>query len=286
MHPIHRFRLVPIVAILFLSTGNGEARAGVLSERLSALRLLQMQSRLWSPDDKFGLTLEGSMESHYTTNAALARDGTSDWYLAPVASMAWSQSLGGGWRISAGGDAGGYRYLRKPDLGTSYTDAWASFARDFQIGAAKANVYVTGTQQWTQLKNFSGSGDTMETLAGLLMDWKIQTGNTLSLNPVAYVTPYSSPWDSGYHSYGATISYTKDVTNTLKFSVYYNGYLTAYFSGQTDFTQYVGAGITWSPCEQLSFSASVTQTWNSSTNRGSEYSSLDAGGTFGLQWRP
>jgi len=279
-----RFRVF-LIAALLLPAPDGEARADDLAERLSALRLLQMQSKLWSPEEKYGLTLKGSMESHYTTNGALAQDGTSDWYLAPSASVIWGHKAGGDWRVSAGGDVGGFRYLRQPDLGTSYLDAWASAARDFQIGPAKGEFYVTCTQQWTQLKNYSKSGSSTEALAGLNCDWEMRPGHTLALNPMASVTPYSSPWDSGFHSYGATITYNWALNSSLDVSVYYNGYLTCYFSGQSDYTQYVGAGIAWSPCKSLTFSVSVTQTWNSSTNPGSEYSAFDAGGMIGLQWR-
>lgn len=284
MRPFPRLSLVIAVAS-FLAAWNRGARADELFERLSALRLLQLQSNLWNPIEKNGLTLGGGVEGRYTTNAALARDGTGDWYLTPSASMIWSHKLQDDWRVSVGSDVGGYRYLRQPDLGTSYVDAWGSVARDFRIGPVKTGIYVTCTQQWTQLRNFSKSGSTTEILAGLNADWEIRAGHTLSFNPVAYATPYSSPWDSGYHSYGAMISYNWEVTHGVGISVYYNGYLTDYFSGQTDFTQFVGMGITWNPCENFSFTASVNQTWNSSTNPGSEYSALDAGGTLGFQWR-
>jgi hypothetical protein len=284
MHPFRRPVLL-LIAALLLPAGNGKARADQLFERLSALRLLQMQSNLWSREENIGLTLKGSIESHYTTNGALEQGGTSDWYLAPLASVIWSGEAGDGWRVSAGGDTGGFRYLRQPDLGTSYLDAWASAARDFQIGPAKANLYATCTQEWTQFRNFTKSGSSTETLAGLNCDWEIRPGHTLTFNPVASATPYSSPWDSGYHSYGAMITYNRAVNASLDVSVYYNGYLTCYFNGQTDYTQYVGAGIAWSPCKDVSLSVSVTQTWNSSTSPDSEYSAFDTGGMIGLRWR-
>ena len=49
--------------------------------------------------------------------------------------------------------------------------------------------------------------------------------------------------------------------------------------------EYVGVGVTWAPCENFSLSASVTQTWNSSTDADSQYSAFDAGGMLGLQFR-
>ncbi|MEI6493811.1 MAG: hypothetical protein WCO94_14780 [Verrucomicrobiota bacterium] len=284
MHPFRRPAFLYIVALVLLPPG-GEARADGLAERLSALRLLQLQSNLWRPIEKCGLTLNGSVESRYTTNAALAQGGTSDWYLAPSASAIWSQDEGGGWRGAAGCDVGGYRYLRQTDLGTSYLDAWGSAVRDFQLGRAKGEFYVTCNQQWTQLKNYTKSGSSTEAIAGLNCDWEIRPGHGLSFNPVASTTPYSSPWDSGFHSYGATITYNWALNSSLDVSVYYNGYLTCYFSGQSDYTQYLGAKIAWSPSKNFSLSVSVTQTWNSSTNPGSEYSAFDAGGMVGIQWR-
>ena len=84
MHPFRRPVLL-LIAALLLPAWNGKARAEQLFERLSALRLLQMQSNLWSREDINGLTLKGSIEGHYTTNGALERGGTSDWYLARMA---------------------------------------------------------------------------------------------------------------------------------------------------------------------------------------------------------
>jgi hypothetical protein len=279
-------RLIPaILAAFLLPAWNGATRADDLFQRLSALRLLQLQANLWNPAEKHGLTLSGSVESRYTTNAALARGGTSDWYLAPAASISGGHKLTDEWTVSAGADVGGYRYLRQPDLGSSYADAWASVARDFQAGPVETNLYLTATQQWNQFENFTNSGSSTEVLLGAKAVWKIRPGQMLAINPAASVTAYSSPWDAGYRSCGAIISYGWEPTSTLEISVYYNGYLTSYFNGQTDYTQYVGAGITWSPCEYLSLSASVTQTWNSSSNADSKYSAFDAGGMLGLQWQ-
>ena len=283
MFPFPRLPLA-IMAALFLPAWNGTARADNLFQRLSALRLLQLQSHLWTPVES-GLTLSGSVESRYTTNAALARGGTGDWYLAPAASISGGHKLTDEWTISAGADVGGYRYLRQTDLGTSYADAWGGVARDFQIGPVETSLYLTTTQQWNQFKNFSNSGSSTEVIAGANAEWKIRPGHTLTFNPVASVTPYSQPWDAGYDSCGATISYDWEPRAGLEISVYYNGYMTSYFNGQTDFTQYVGAGITWSPCEYFSLSASVTQTWNSSTDADSKYSAFDAGGMLALQWK-
>ena len=284
MPPSPRLTLV-LIAALTLPAWNGDARADNLFQRLSALRLLQLQSNLWNPAEKHGLTLNGSVESRYTTNAALSRDGTGDWYLAPTASVSGGHKLTDEWTVSAGTDVGGFRYLRQTDLGSSYADAWVGVARDFQIGPVEASLYLTTTQQWNQFKNFSQSGSCTEVIAGANADWKIQPGHTLAFNPVASVTAYSSPWDAGYRSYGATISYDWEPNASLEVSVYYNGYLSSYFNGQIDYTQYVGVGITWSPCENFSVSASVTQTWNSSTDADSKYSATDAGGMLGLQWK-
>ena len=278
-------RLAFFLFAAFLPAWNGKARADDLFERLAALRVLQMQSNLWNTQVKSGLTLDGSLESRFTTNAALSRDGTSDWYLAPAASMSWGHELGDDWGVSAGCDAGGFRYLRQTDLGTSYLDTWGSVAREFKIGPAEAGVYAVCTQQWTQLKNYSKSGASTEILAGAHTGWEFRPGQTFAFNPYATATPYSSPWDSGYHSYGATLSYDLEACSHVDISVYYNGYLTCYFSGQNDFTQYVGTSITWSPWENFSLSASVTGTWNSSTNPDSEYTAVDAGGMLGLQWK-
>ena len=273
-----------ILAAIFLPASNGTARADNLFQRLSALRLLQLQSHLWTPAES-GLTLGGSVESRYTTNAALARGGTSDWYLAPSASISGGHKLTGEWTVSAGADVGAYRYLRQPDLGTSYEEAWGSVARDFLIGPLEASLYLTATQQWTQLKNFSKSGSSTEVIAGGNFEWKFRPGQALALKPAASVTPFSEPWDAGYRSCGAMISYDWEPHAGLEISIFYNGYLTAYFNRQTDYTQYVGVGVTWAPCENFSLSASVTQTWNSSTDADSQYSAFDAGGMLGLQFR-
>jgi len=274
-----------IMAAIILPAWNGDARADNLFQRLSALRLLQLQSNLWNPAEKHGLTLSGSVEGRYTTNAALASGGTSDWYLAPTVSISGGHKLTDEWTVSAGADVGGFRYLRQTDLGSSYADAWGSVARDFQVGPVEASLYLTTTQQWNQFKNFSKSGSSTEVIAGANADWKIWPGHTLAFNPAASMTAYSSPWDAGYRSCGATISYDWELNASLEISVYYNGYLTSYFNGQIDYTQYVGAGITWSPCENFSLSASVTQTWNSSTDADSIYSATDVGGMLGLQWK-
>ena len=283
MFPFPRLPLA-IMAALFLPAWNGTARADNLFQRLSALRLLQLQSHLWTPVES-GLTLSGSVESRYTTNGALARDGTSDWYLAPSASIAGGHKLTEKWTVSAGMDLGGYRYLRQPDLGSSYADAWGSIARNFQLGPVEASVYLTTTQQWNQFMNFSNSGSSTEVIAGGNFDWKFRPGHTLALNPAASVTPYSEPWNAGYRSCGATISYDWEPHAGLEVSIFYNGYLTSYFNGQIDYTQYVGVGITWTPRENFRLSATVTQTWNSSTDADSKYSATDAGGILGLQWK-
>ena len=212
-------------------------RADDLVQRLSALRLLQMQSNLWNPAETHDLVLSGSLEGHYTTNAALARDGTSDCYVAPSVSISGSHSLTGEWRVSAGTDLGGFRYLRQPDLGTSYADVWGGLTRDFRIGLVEANLYLTVTQQWNQLENFTSSGSLTEALVGLNTEWKIREGQTLTFNPGASLTPLAQPWDAGFDSCGATISYDWTPISNWEISIFYNGYLTAYFSGQTDFTQ-------------------------------------------------
>lgn len=277
--------VIVILASSFLAPWNARAEDDNLFQRLSALRLLQMQSNLWNPEEKHGLAIGGSVEGHYTTNGALARDGTSDWYLAPVALISWSHDLADEWRVSVGADAGGFRYLRQPDLGTSYLDAWGTVARDFEVGAVRSSLYMTTLQQWTQLKNYSKSGSSTEIVAGWNMDWEIGHGHALTFNPSAFVTPYSLPWNAGYHSYGATISYGWSVKADVELSIFYNGYLTSYFSGQTDITQYVGLGVKWTPCEAFSLTASATQTWNASTDTDSNYSALDLGGMLGLTWR-
>ncbi len=274
-----------LVIFLMLPALTSAARADALLERLSALRLLQIQSTLWNQEVKSGLLLSGSFEQHYTTNAALASGGTSDWYESPAAALTWSHDICGGCTASVGADAGGFRYLKHPDLGSSYVDAWAGVERDIQLGPVEAGAYITGVQQWTQLKNFSKSNSSSEILAGFKAGSEIRPGHSVSLNAMASATPYASPWDSGYHSYGVRTAYDWSVSPALEVSVFYTGYVTAYFSGQTDLTQYVGAGIAWNISEHLSISASITRTWNSSTDPGSDYSATDTGGTLGLQWR-
>lgn len=284
MPPLPRFTIVLLAAII-ISKGCGEARADDLFQRLSALRLLQMQSKIWNPEEQHGLTVSGSLEGRYTTNAALASGGTGDWYLAPAASISGGHKLNDEWTVSAGTDIGGYRYLRQTDLGSSYADAWGGVALNFQIGPVEASLDLTAIQQWNQFKNFSQSGSSTEIIAGANAEWKFRPGHTLGFHPAASVTPFSSPWNAGYQSCGAMLSYDWEPSPCLDLSVYYNGYLSSYFSRQIDYTQYVGASITWTPCENFSLSASVTQTWNSSTDADSKYSALDAGGMLGFQWK-
>jgi len=276
-----------IILMLSLTAWSGCARGedDLFLQRFSALRLLLMQSALWNPDEKkHGLSLNGSMEGHYTSNAALSQDGTSDWYVAATTSAAWGHRLGDGWRTSIGADACAFRYLRQPDLGTSYLDAWGSLARDFSIGALPSGAFLTVSQQWTQVSNFTNGGASTEVLLGGNVDWEFFRGQTLSLEPMASITPWSSPWGVGFSSCGAYLSYSLSVTSAVEVSVFYNGYLTSYFARQTDFTQYVGAGLTWNLCKEIAISASVVQTWNRSNNAGSNYSALDVGGTLGLSW--
>jgi len=272
-----------LLAVLIFWSAPGQAEE--VLQRLSALRLLQLQSKLWNADEKHLLTLAGSLEEHYTTNGALASGGTSDWYHAIFASVTSSHSIAESWRVAAGADAGGFRYFKNPDLGTSYLDVWGSVTRDLRIGEAGASCYLTFTQEWNQLKNYSMSGSSTEVLAGFNAEWEFLPGQTVSMNPVVSATPGSRPMSAGYLSGGVMLTYDREIRHGLELSAFYNGYFTSYFSGQNDFTQYVGLSLTWSPCKEVTLSATASQTWNSSTDPDSRYSALDVGGMLGLQWR-
>lgn len=273
--------LLPIFLSIWISSSFAED----VRQRLSALRLLQLQSRFWNGDEKQRLTLGGGFEEHYTTNGALESGGSSDWYEAASVSLSSNREIARGWRLGAGADVGGFRYVKNPDLGTSYVDTWGRVTHDFQWARAEGSYTLAITQEWTQFKNYSPSGASTQILLGANAEWELFPNHTLSLAPTLSATPYSFPMNAGYGSCGTLVTYNWGFRKDWNASIYYNGYLTSYFNRQNDFTQYAGLSIAWSPRKNITLSASLSKTWNTSTAPESRYSALDLGGMLGLEWQ-
>jgi hypothetical protein len=206
-------------------------------------------------------------------------------YSSPSVNAEWNPDLGRGFSASIGAAAVAYLYNHYDDQDCSYVDLTGGLFCDRWFGPLSTEFYVTNTFEFSQSENFRDSAQSNLVVGGCIFSWRFLEVHGFSLNPDIWATPYACPFDTGYHSYGLTLTYGWQPGGCLSAFLYTSGYFTAYFNGETDYTQYLGASAVLNLARSAVFLFSVTQTWNASSAPQSSYDVLDLGGLLTLHVR-
>lgn len=232
-----------------------------------------------------GWTLSGAVPLSFTSNAYGVRSKPQgDSYLGPWVQLNWHHTLSPRLKADVSLAYTEYRYQRFTDQDSSYAEIRGRIARSMtETQAYSSTIYSylatyyqnDASHRFNDIEvNLSGGGDFI---------LRLTNGGSVYISPQFWILqampnrpPGPKKEGRSYVSGGVTIGGTIPLSDQLAFTAYSSQSVTRYaqYAEETDFTQYLSAGLSRTLTQHLSLDLNGLYTLNLSTVASAQYQDL------------
>lgn len=282
-----RARLLVVLALGSLVTSSAIAQKQQQRQLKDLLQLQWLQATRGEPLEDTGapgeIRFAAAAPLYFTSNAnQSAGAGPSDFYFGPWVLGEWTGRISSSANLHAGVLFTDYIYMRTPGNDYSYAEAYTGVSTDImRTKATSLKSYANIFCDYDLTSEYTFDDVEPGLSAGLNYDIEAGRGHAFYIRPdFTYVRAYpAAKQSSTYYAGTLTAGWNWQLRPDWTLGAYWSGSASRYPLGdaENDFTQYVGASVTWEMTDQLSLVLSVVRTDNWSTELTSDYGDLTAG---------